>query len=303
MAARQRPPDRRRRGAHRRRGAVDPCRARSRLRARPACRCSPPTAPGCSIASAPVSPRPARRWSKRESTPPATAWRSTICSSPTRAARAMATRATAPGWCAAVEAALDGDAPAPPAPPPMSRREEAFAVAPSVLIADKASTRTTVIEVNARDRPGLLAGLAHAIHASGHTLHSAHIATYGERAVDVFYVTDGDGHKLGPDADRRASRGDARGGRLIAHRKRAPPTGEALHSQFEPISRAREPAPARAAAHRPAAAAEPGRPRSPGSPIRRGRSALPAAAAAAAARHIRPARRARGANLARTVSP
>ena len=82
----------------------------------------------------------------------------------------------------------------------MSRREEAFAVAPSVLIADKASTRTTVIEVNARDRPGLLAGLAHAIHAAGHTLHSAHIATYGERAVDVFYVTDGDGHKLGPDA-------------------------------------------------------------------------------------------------------
>ena len=99
-----------------------------------------------------------------------------------------------------VQTALNGNAPAPPAPPPMSRREEAFAVAPSVLIADKASTRTTVIEVNARDRPGLLAGLAHAIHAAGHTLHSAHIATYGERAVDVFYVTDGDGHKLGPDA-------------------------------------------------------------------------------------------------------
>ena len=27
-------------------------------------------------------------------------------------------------------------------------------------------------------------------------LHSAHIATYGERAVDVFYVTDGEGRKL-----------------------------------------------------------------------------------------------------------
>nr|MBA3730491.1 hypothetical protein [Sphingomonas sp.] len=33
-------------------------------------------------------------------------------------------------------------------------------------------------------------------HASGYALHSAHIATYGERAVDVFYVTTGAGRKL-----------------------------------------------------------------------------------------------------------
>ena len=63
----------------------------------------------------------------------------------------------------------------------------AFDVAPSVAIADRASTRTTVVEVNARDRPALLAALAAAIHAIGHDIHSAHIATYGERAVDVFY--------------------------------------------------------------------------------------------------------------------
>ena len=31
---------------------------------------------------------------------------------------------------------------------------------------------------------------------SGHTIHSAHIATYGERAVDVFYLTRADGRKL-----------------------------------------------------------------------------------------------------------
>ena len=36
----------------------------------------------------------------------------------------------------------------------------AFKVAPSVAIADRASSRTTVVEVNARDRPALLAGLA-----------------------------------------------------------------------------------------------------------------------------------------------
>jgi [protein-PII] uridylyltransferase len=53
--------------------------------------------------------------------------------------------------------------------------------------------------VNALDRPALLAGLAAAIHALGHRIHSAHIATYGERAVDVFYLTRADGKKLDPD--------------------------------------------------------------------------------------------------------
>jgi [protein-PII] uridylyltransferase len=53
-----------------------------------------------------------------------------------------------------------------------------------------------VVEVNARDRPGLLAQLAYAIYDTGHAVHSAHIATYGERAVDVFYVTTRAGRKL-----------------------------------------------------------------------------------------------------------
>jgi [protein-PII] uridylyltransferase len=56
-----------------------------------------------------------------------------------------------------------------------------------------------VVEVNARDRPALLAGLTAAIHDCGHRIHSAHIATYGERAVDVFYLTRADGRKLDPD--------------------------------------------------------------------------------------------------------
>jgi [protein-PII] uridylyltransferase len=87
-------------------------------------------------------------------------------------------------------------------PPPMPQAQSgdskagAFAVAPSVAIADRASTRTTVVEVNARDRPALLASLAAAIHGRGHRIHSAHIATYGERAVDVFYLTRADGRKL-----------------------------------------------------------------------------------------------------------
>jgi [protein-PII] uridylyltransferase len=88
--------------------------------------------------------------------------------------------------------------PSAPAVPraPAPGRMAAFRVAPSVAIAERASTRTTVVEVNARDRPALLAGLARAIHDCGHIIHSAHIATYGERAVDVFYLTRADGKKL-----------------------------------------------------------------------------------------------------------
>jgi [protein-PII] uridylyltransferase len=99
----------------------------------------------------------------------------------------------------AVEAALTSAEP-PPLPPGDARRgTAAFDVAPSVAIADRASTRTTVVEVNARDRPALLAGLAAAIHGQGHDVHSAHIATYGERAVDVFYLTGANGKKLPPE--------------------------------------------------------------------------------------------------------
>ncbi|MCW0181804.1 MAG: [protein-PII] uridylyltransferase [Zavarzinia sp.] len=77
-----------------------------------------------------------------------------------------------------------------------SKRTMNFKVAPRVLIDNNASTRLTVIEVNGRDRPGLLFELTRAIFALNLTIRSAHIATYGERAVDVFYVSDLFGHKI-----------------------------------------------------------------------------------------------------------
>jgi len=78
----------------------------------------------------------------------------------------------------------------------LGSKAAAFHVAPSVAIAERASSRTTVVEVNAFDRPGLLARLALAIHECGEQLHSAHVATYGERAVDVFYLSSEKGQKL-----------------------------------------------------------------------------------------------------------
>ncbi|MBX3563665.1 MAG: [protein-PII] uridylyltransferase [Sphingomonas sp.] len=75
-------------------------------------------------------------------------------------------------------------------------RADAFQIEPNVLIDNKASNRFTVIEVNARDRPALLFHLAQALFQSKVTIHSAHVATYGERAVDTFYLTDLIGDKI-----------------------------------------------------------------------------------------------------------
>jgi [protein-PII] uridylyltransferase len=71
-----------------------------------------------------------------------------------------------------------------------------FQVEPRVLVDNTASRTHSVIEVNGRDRPGLLFHLAKTLKELGLVIHSAHVATYGERVVDVFYVKDVFGMKL-----------------------------------------------------------------------------------------------------------
>ena len=78
----------------------------------------------------------------------------------------------------------------------LRRRERAFPVEPQVFIENGASETFTVIEVAGRDRPGLLYELARAFNELKVSIGSAHIATYGERAVDVFYVRDAFGLKI-----------------------------------------------------------------------------------------------------------
>ena len=75
-------------------------------------------------------------------------------------------------------------------------RADVFQVEPRVLIDNSASRTHSVIEVNGRDRPGLLFDLAKALKDLGLVIHSAHISTYGERVVDVFYVKDVFGLKI-----------------------------------------------------------------------------------------------------------
>lgn len=79
---------------------------------------------------------------------------------------------------------------------PYGNRNEIFTLEPKVLIDNNASNRSTVIEVNARDRPGLLYDLAYALYRLKLNIFSAHVATYGEQATDVFYVQDLAGRKL-----------------------------------------------------------------------------------------------------------
>jgi [protein-PII] uridylyltransferase len=99
----------------------------------------------------------------------------------------------------AVLRALDGEEPAMgrlEAKALPLRRAGAFTIQPAAFVDNNASSRYTVVEVNARDRAALLCGLAGALYESRAAVHSAHIATYGERAVDVFYLTDLAGEKI-----------------------------------------------------------------------------------------------------------
>jgi [protein-PII] uridylyltransferase len=75
-------------------------------------------------------------------------------------------------------------------------RLKAFAVEPEVQINNQWSNRFTVIEVIGLDRPGLLYELTSTLSRLGLNIASAHVATFGERAVDVFYVTDLIGAKI-----------------------------------------------------------------------------------------------------------
>jgi [protein-PII] uridylyltransferase len=75
-------------------------------------------------------------------------------------------------------------------------RIRAFAVEPEVNINNAWSNRYTVVEVTGLDRPGLLFELTTALSKLTLNIASAHVATFGERAVDVFYVTDLLGAKI-----------------------------------------------------------------------------------------------------------
>jgi [protein-PII] uridylyltransferase len=98
-----------------------------------------------------------------------------------------------------IERALGGDLRLPDAVgrrAPAKSRLKAFAVEPEVMINNQWSHRYTVVEVTGLDRPGLLYNLTTTLSKLSLNIVSAHVATFGERAVDVFYVTDLLGDKI-----------------------------------------------------------------------------------------------------------
>ncbi|SNB65820.1 UTP--GlnB (protein PII) uridylyltransferase, GlnD [Rhodoblastus acidophilus] len=85
-------------------------------------------------------------------------------------------------------------------------RAETFIVPPDVVIDNSLSHKYSVVEVSGLDRPGLLHDLTFTLSRLNLNIASAHIVTFGEKAVDTFYVTDLTGAKVTNPARQAALR-------------------------------------------------------------------------------------------------
>nr|WP_254796839.1 [protein-PII] uridylyltransferase [Sulfitobacter albidus] len=85
----------------------------------------------------------------------------------------------------------------------VKKREKAFRVPTSISFDNDGSEIYTIIEVDTRDRPGLLYDLARALADSNVYIANAVIATYGEQVVDTFYVKDMFGLKYHSESKQR----------------------------------------------------------------------------------------------------
>ena len=86
----------------------------------------------------------------------------------------------------------------------IGKRERKFLVPTEITFDNEGSDICTIIEVDTRDRPGLLYDLTRTLYSANVSITSAVITTYGPQAVDVFYVKDFSGLKL-HSRTRRAS--------------------------------------------------------------------------------------------------
>ncbi|WP_031554241.1 [protein-PII] uridylyltransferase [Parvularcula oceani] len=88
-------------------------------------------------------------------------------------------------------------APEPQLPPPgIADRRKVFDVEPVVRVFADVSPDDLIVEAEGLDRPGLLFLLATALEEIGVTIRLAYVATYGERAVDTFYLQDAPGRGI-----------------------------------------------------------------------------------------------------------
>jgi len=86
----------------------------------------------------------------------------------------------------------------------LKKRERAFRVPTHIVFDNEGSEIYTIIEVDTRDRPGLLYDLTRTLAANNVYIASAVIATFGEQVVDTFYVKDMFGLKFHSESKRAA---------------------------------------------------------------------------------------------------
>jgi [protein-PII] uridylyltransferase len=84
----------------------------------------------------------------------------------------------------------------------IKKRERAFRVPTSISFDNEGSEIYTIIEVDTRDRLGLLYDLTRTLASANVNIFSAVIASYGEQVVDTFYVKDMFGLKYHSKAKR-----------------------------------------------------------------------------------------------------
>ncbi len=86
----------------------------------------------------------------------------------------------------------------------VKKREKAFRVPTHITFDNEGSEIYTIIEVDTRDRPGLLYDLARCLAGANVYIANAVIATYGEQVVDTFYVKDMFGLKYYAEGKQRS---------------------------------------------------------------------------------------------------
>jgi [protein-PII] uridylyltransferase len=86
----------------------------------------------------------------------------------------------------------------------VKKRERAFKVPTHITFDNEGSEIYTIIEVDTRDRPGLLYDLTRTLADANVYIANAVIATYGEQVVDTFYVKDMFGLKYYSESKQRS---------------------------------------------------------------------------------------------------
>ncbi|WP_417256548.1 [protein-PII] uridylyltransferase [Celeribacter halophilus] len=102
----------------------------------------------------------------------------------------------------------------------IKKRESKFNVPTSIIFDNEGSEIFTIIEVDTRDRPGLLYDLTRVLAENNISIVSAQIATYGAQVVDSFYVKDMFGMKIHSESKQRALEKKLRAS-IVAGAKRA----------------------------------------------------------------------------------